>query len=339
MIAGGVGTRLRPLTLMRPKPLMPLVDSPLLEYQLAYLRTAGITEVCFATNYMSEAVDRQFGDGRHFGVSLTYAVEDVPLDTAGAIRNAYDQMPGDDCVVFNGDTIHAFDIAEIIELHRRRQAEVTLTLRKVERPHPYGVVPIDEDCRVEGFREPSEEQKRAIGGDPTGEFDAINAGLYVMNKSALESIPQRRCNIEREVFPLFVSEGRRIYGDIQQARWIDIGRPSQYLEAVAAVVAGEIQSPRPFLKRGDAAIHATAEVADSATVSCHSSVGQGVRIEDEAYISASAIFDGVRVGSSARIENSIIGDGCEIGPNAVVRDTVLGAGCVVKEFSLLGGFS
>ena len=249
VIAGGLGTRLRPLTLTRPKPLMPLAGAPLLEYQLSYLRAAGITEVCFATNYMADAVEAHFGDGSALGMKITYAVEREPLDTAGAIRNGYDAMPGEDCVVFNGDVIHGFDIADIVRGHIERNSFVTLTLKEVERPHAFGVVPVDDRGNLTGFLEPTDEQKRSAGGPPTGEFDAINAGLYVMKKEALEAIPQRRCNIEREVFPQFITEGKAIYGDVRKEYWIDIGRPSQYLNAIAAIVAGEVSSPRKFLRR------------------------------------------------------------------------------------------
>lgn len=331
VIAGGLGTRLRPLTLTRPKPLMTLVDAPLLEYQLSYLKEAGIREVCFATNYMAEQVEEAFGDGSAFGVRLVYAVESEPLDTGGAIRNAYDAFPGDDCVVFNGDTIHAFDIREIVRCHRERRCDVTLTLRRVGRPHPYGVVPCDKDGNVLGFVEPTDEQKRSCGGPPTGEFDAINAGLYVMSAKSLEQIPQRPCNIEREFFPWLISEGAKVCADIQDGFWIDIGRPVQYLEAVAAVVRGDAKSPRPLLRRGDSAVHATADVEDSAKISCHSAVGASVRIGGNAEILASAILEGSEIGAGARISNSIVAEHCRIGTGVELRNVVLAAETVVGD--------
>lgn len=331
VIAGGLGTRLRPLTLTRPKPLMPLVDAPLLEYQLSYLRDAGIMDVCFATNYMADQVEKAFGDGSAYGVRLVYAVESEPLDTGGAIRNAYDAIPGDDCVVFNGDTIHAFDIGAIVKRHRERGCDVTLTLKRVERPHAYGVVPCDGDGNVLGFIEPTEEQKRSVGGSPTGEFDAINAGLYVMSRQALEQIPQRRCNIEREFFPWLISQGAKVCGDIQDAYWIDIGRPAQYLEAVRAVVRGEVKCPRAILRRGDSAVHATAEVKDSAEVCCHSAVGPSVRIGDNVKVCASAVLEGSVIGPRARISNCIVAEECRIGTDVELRNVVLSAGTVVGD--------
>jgi mannose-1-phosphate guanylyltransferase len=341
VIAGGFGTRLRPLTLTRPKPLMPLVNAPLLEYQLSYLRAAGVSEVCFATNYMSDAVQAHFGDGSAIGMSLVYAVEEEPLDTAGAIRNAYDTFPGDPegYVVFNGDVIHGFDIADIVRGHVAGDRDVTLTLRSVERPHAYGRVPVLSDGRVEGFYEPSQEQKLAAGGERTGEFDTINAGLYVMSAAAIETIPLRKCNVERETFPQLIAGGWKVYGDVRDDYWIDIGRPSQYLEAVSAIVEGKVGSPRNFLKRGDAAVHESADVDEGAKLCCNSSIGPGVVVAAGAEICGSALLEGVVIEEGAQITRSILAEGCRVGPRAEVRQSVLGAGSVVTENGLLGEYA
>ncbi|MGI8923083.1 MAG: sugar phosphate nucleotidyltransferase [Fimbriimonadales bacterium] len=334
VIAGGFGTRLRPLTLTRPKPLMPLVNAPLLAYQLSYLKAAGIKEVCFATNYMWEAVQAEFGDGTAIGMKIVYAVEDEPLDTGGAIRNAYDAFPGDECVVFNGDVIHGFDIADIVRKHHERGADVTLTLHEVARPHVYGVVPVGEGGEVRGFHEPSDEQKRALSGPADELTDLINAGLYVMSAAAIETIPLRRCNVEREVFPKLIGEGWRVFGDVRGDYWIDIGRPTQYLEAVAAIVSGQVASVT-----GASAVHGEARVHESAKVCCHSSIGKGVTIGEGSTVCASAIFEDVRVGSGVKIVRSVIGEGSVIGSSASIENSVLAAGSVIGEHSLLGGFA
>lgn len=339
IIAGGFGTRLRPLTLTRPKPLMSLVGAPLLRYQLEYLHKAGITEVCFATNYMAEAVESEFGDGASLGMKLRYAVEQEPLDTAGAIRNAYETMPGDDCVIFNGDVIHDFDIASIIAKHTSRDADITLTLRSVQRPHAFGVVHLNTNGMVEGFLEPSEEQKRTASGEKTGEYDSINAGLYVMSKAAIETIPLQRCNIEREIFPKLIQEGWKVYGEVRDEYWIDIGRPAQYLDAVDAVVSGKVGSPHKFLKRGDAAVDPTAEVADGATLCCNTSIGAGCTVADGAEICASALLEGVQVGQSTKIVHSIIGENAHIGANCSIHEAVIAPGSFLGDYSQSGVLS
>lgn len=336
VIAGGLGTRLRPLTLTRPKPLMPLAGAPLLEYQLSYLRAAGISEVCFATNYMADAVEAEFGDGSDLGMKLSYAVEEEPLDTAGAIRNAYDAIPGEDCVVFNGDVIHGFDIADILRGHQERDAFVTLTLRRVERPHAFGVVPTDGDGRVLGFHEPTDEQKRSAQGESTGEFDNINAGLYVMKAEAIEAIPQRRCNIEREIFPKFVEEGKAVYGDVRDDFWIDIGRPAQYLEAIAAIVSGQVAAPRAFLRRDEAAVDATADIAEDAKLCCGCSIGPNVQIGAGAEICNSAILEGAVIGEGCKVVGSVIGERSYVGEGSEVLRSALAAGTSIGAHSRIG---
>lgn len=307
-----------------------------MEYQLSYLRDAGVSEVCFATNYMSVAVEAEFGDGSAIGMRITYAVEEEPLDTAGAIRNAYDAIPGEDCVVFNGDVIHGFDIADIIRKHNERDAFVTLTLRSVERPHAYGVVPIDERGKVQGFLEPTDEQKRDISGPPTGEFDNINAGLYVMRKEAIEAIPQRRCNIEREIFPEFVRQGKAVYGDVRSDFWLDIGSPEQYLRAVAAIVSGEVASPRSFLRVEEGAVDPSAEVADDVRLCCGCSVGAGAWVGAGSEICNTAILEGARIGQGSKMMGSIIGEGSVIGEYSEVRGSAIAAGSVLGAYSRIG---
>jgi mannose-1-phosphate guanylyltransferase len=315
---------------------MPIVSAPLLEYQISYLKSAGITEVCFATNYMAEAVAKTFGSGAALGVDLVYAVEDEPLDTGGAIRNAYEAFPGESCVVFNGDVIHGFDISDIIRMHEGRNADITLTLRSVNRPHAYGVVPLGPDSRVLGFHEPSDEHKRTLSATADPGVDTINAGLYVMSAAAIETIPLQRCNIEREVFPALVADNWRVFGDVRGDFWIDIGRPSQYLEAVRAVVAGLVRSPHPLLKVADSAVDASANVALSASLSGCSAVGPKCEVADNASIKSSAIFEGVAIGSGASVENSIIAEGSFIGENATVRNAVLAANSHIGPNSCIG---
>lgn len=334
VIAGGLGTRLRPLTLSRPKPLMPLVNAPLLEYQIAYLKSAGIAEVCFATNYMADAVEAHFRDGSDFGVRLVYAVEKEPLDTGGAIRNAWDALPPDDCVVFNGDTIHSFDIAAIVRRHQERQADVTLTLLEVPRPHAYGVVPLDDEGRVLGFQEPTEEQKRTLSGPADGS-DFINAGLYVINREVMEEFfPQRKCNVEREVFPKVIAAGRRVFGDVQEGFWIDIGRPSQYLRAVRAVLTGEVAAARPFSQVGDSAIDEEACV-EGKVCDC-SVVSKGAVVSSEATVEGSVLLEGAVVCDGAVVRWSIIGENAEIQRHSVVENSVIGGGTILTSYTRSG---
>ncbi len=213
IIAGGFGTRFRPLTYTRPKPLMPILNRPLLEYQVGLLKAHGITEIVFATNYMAEAMERHFGDGIRFGVKMRYAQEDQPLGTAGAIRNAANSLwRRETVVVFNGDIVTDFDLSAIIELHRKRGARATIALKAVPSPNPYGVLDLDSEGRVLAWREPTEEQKKALAANPNVEqtgWDYINAGFYVLEPEVIESIPEgRMVSIEREIYPRMIAQRR-----------------------------------------------------------------------------------------------------------------------------------
>jgi NDP-sugar pyrophosphorylase family protein len=192
IIAGGAGTRLRPLTYTRPKPLIPVVNRPFLEYQVALLKRHGIDEIIFCTNYMADKIQNHFGDGSRFGVSMRYAIEEQPLGTAGAIKNAQNIAGRDTLVVLNGDVLTDFDIGSVIRFHKEKDALVTLTLKEVPSPSPYGVILTDATGRVQEFREPSEAQKKALAANPHVEHtgvDPINAGIYVMQPEALDAIP------------------------------------------------------------------------------------------------------------------------------------------------------
>jgi mannose-1-phosphate guanylyltransferase len=337
VIAGGLGTRLRPLTLTRPKPLMPLVGAPLLEYQIYYLRSAGIEEVCFATNYLAEEVEKFFGDGSAFGVRLLYAREEEPLGTGGAIRNAFDAFPEkDDCVIFNGDTIHAFNISEIIDGHRQRNADVTLTLKEVRRPHPYGVVPLDKEGRVLGFLEPTDEQKRSLQSPKEEGTDFINAGLYIISREVLEAFPKGPSSVERDVFPALIREGRRVFGCVQKTFWIDIGRPVQYLEAVRAVVKGWVPSPRPLSLTGDSVVAKSSRVEEGAKIEDASVVGEKVTVGKGACLRGSVILEGAKIGEGTVVERSIIGEGCVIGQYCHLSECVLAPGTHLPDYTLAG---
>lgn len=353
IIAGGFGTRLRPLTLTRPKPLMPLANRPFLEYQVALLHSAGIEEIVFATNYLADQIESHFGDGAEHGVRMIYKEEKEPLDTGGAVRNAIDGLPSMDCVVFNGDVLHDFDLAAILRDHEDSGADATLTLYTVHRPHPYGVVPTDPQRNVQAFQEPSQEQKRAADrGERQDGTDNINAGLYVFKGATAESIPLRRCNIEREFFPGLISSGALVRGYITGGYWTDVGRPAQLLAATRGILDGEVRTPIPpagdshggvFLGAGSrlegqvspgCAIGNDCHVLAGATVQDCSCIGSGSEIGGQ--VSGSVLLDGVRVGKDAIVEGCLIDSGCTIGEGARLHNVVLGARSDVTPYSLLG---
>lgn len=318
IIAGGLGTRLRPLTYQRPKPLVPLANRPFLEYQVAHLKRHGITDIVFATNYMAEAIEAHFGDGSRFGVRMRYAIEDKPLGTGGAIRNAADRFPGQSVAVFNGDILTDLDISKVLAFHRDKQAIATITLAEVPGPHPFGILILDETGRVEEWREPSEEAKKALASDhdlvPTG-VDFINSGFYVLEPAFLEQItPGVPSSVERDIYPPLLAEKAPVYGIAPGGFWMDVGRAEQLMTATQAVLSGQVTTAIPGAAIGDGA-----NVAHGAFVSPQSAVGKNCRIGSESRLENAILMDNVTVGSHVRLTGVIVDENTTIGDEVVVE--------------------
>ena len=318
IIAGGFGTRLRPLTFHRPKHLLPVANRPFLEYQVALLRKHGIREIVFASNYLWQQIEAHFGDGSGFGVSMRYALEPEPLGTAGAIRNAYRLTGPEPLFVLNGDVLTDFDLGEIIEFHHDKRAEATIALRAVDRPHAFGVIDADSAGRLLDWREPSEEDKNRVAageGDADGESDNINAGIYILEPSFVERIPPGRAvSIERETFPAALAEGRSIYATLPAGYWLDIGNPRQYLAANTAVLSGKVETDLTC-----AAVHPSASIGPGSAVSADSAIGPNSTIGADCVIDRSVILDGVRIGNGCTIRGAILDSDVEIESGRIVQ--------------------
>ena len=328
MLAGGEGTRLRPLTYTTPKPLLPIANRPFLEHQLAWLAGHGVDEVVLSLGYRPDAFAGRFPDGVFYpgtprtpgaGVRLRYAVEPEPLGTAGAIRFAASGLEGGRLIVCNGDILTDLDLSALVRFHTERGAEATIALTRVEDPSAFGVVPTDEDGRVLGFVE-----KPAPGAAPT---DWVNAGTYVLEASVLDAIPDGRAvSIERETFPGLLEQGRSLYAMPSPAYWLDIGTPAKYLQANADLLAG-----RTMLAAPDSDVDPAADVTGS-VVGARAEVGKGARVL------RSVLLEGARVGPGAEVADSIIGAGASVGDGAVVKDlSIVGPGAEVAAGARLAG--
>ncbi|HET6963384.1 MAG TPA: NDP-sugar synthase [Acidimicrobiales bacterium] len=302
VLVGGEGTRLRPLTLTKPKQMLPVGGRPMIERVLEWLAGHGVDEAVLSLGYRPDAFLEAYPEGEACGIRLRYAVEESPLDTAGAIRFAATEDGVDATfVVVNGDVLTDIDVTALVAFHRDRRAEATIALTPVEDPSAFGVVPTDEDGRVLAFIE-----KPPAGQAPT---NLINAGTYVLEPSVLERIPGgRRVSIERETFPALVAEGR-LYALGSASRWLDAGTPATYLAANLA-----------YAPSGPAADH----------VAC-SIVGEDVTIRSGAVVERSVLMDGAVIGAGAVVQDSIVGAGASVGDGARIRNlSVLGDGYVVE---------
>ena len=333
IIAGGLGTRLRPLTYHRPKPLVQVVNRPFLEYQVALLREHGVDDIVFATNYMADKIQGHFGDGSRFGVKMRYAVEDAPLGTGGAIRNAAELFPDEDVAVFNGDVLTDYDLKTVIDFHYSKSAVATITLQPVPSPNPFGVLVLNEDERVTAWLEPSEETKKALANEQnvavTG-TDLINAGFYVLSARFINSIPHgEKCSVERDIFPRLLAEHAPVYGCAPGGFWMDLGRAEQLMSATRAILDGSVKT-----HTNDVAISPSATVADHSLISGLTSIGAGSTVGKGSLLTDCIIMDGVRIGNNVSLSHLIVDEHTIIEDDVVVEGKLGGATPVIAAGSL-----
>lgn len=317
VLVGGMGTRLRPLTLSAPKPMLPTAGLPFLTHLLSRIAEAGIEHVVMGTSYKAAVFESEFGDGSKLGLQIDYVVEDEALGTGGGIANVASKLRHDTAVVFNGDVLSGCDLRALLDSHEERGADVTLHLVRVGDPRAFGCVPTDSDGVVTAFLEKTQDP-------PT---DQINAGCYVFKRSIIDDIPKGRAlSVEREVFPQLLSDGKRVCGYVDATYWRDMGTPEDFVRGSADLVRGIAPSPALTHQRGEKLVHDGASVAPGALLIGGTVVGRGAEVSGGARLDGAVIFDGVKIGAGAVIERSIIGFGAHIGPRALIRDGVIGDG-------------
>jgi mannose-1-phosphate guanylyltransferase len=321
VLAGGEGTRLRPLTLTVPKPVMPLAGRPFLTFMLDWLKRHGVDDVILSCGFMSEAVERVLGD-EYDGMKLHHMVEEEPLGTGGPMRLAADEgLLEDRLLVLNGDVLTDMDLTAELKQHTATGARATLALTAVEDTSSYGVVPTRPDGQVEAFLEKSE------GPAPT---NRINAGAYVLERSVVDEIPPGRAvSFEREVFPKLVDDG--LYGWMAEGYWIDIGTPERYLEATYDLLAGRVESSLPPRDETDSLVYdgcitSGARIGPLAVLGRHCSVG------DRSVVERSVLHDSVMVGTQCTVTEAIVGEGARLADGVQVDPgAVIGAGASIAE--------
>ncbi len=317
VLVGGKGTRLRPLTLSAPKPMLPTAGLPFLTHLLSRIAAAGVEHVVLGTSFKASVFEAEFGDGSKLGLQIDYVFEEQPLGTGGAIANVADKLRHDTALVFNGDVLSGADLGTLLAFHHGNDAGVTLHLVRVADPRAFGCVPTDEAGRVTAFLEKTEDP-------PT---DQINAGCYVFDREIIDRIPRgRQVSVEREVFPNLLSDGVKVCGYVDATYWRDMGTPEDFVRGSSDLVRGIAPSPALGGQRGESLVHDGASVAPGALLIGGTVVGRGAEIGPGVRLDGAVIFDGARVEAGAVIERSIIGAGAHIGPRALIRDGVIGDG-------------
>ncbi|KAG8344985.1 Nucleotidyl transferase MobA like NTP transferase domain [Trypanosoma vivax] len=335
ILVGGYGTRLRPLTLTMPKPLVPFCNKPMTVHQLEALRDAGVKEVILAVAYRSEEMKQVMTEWeRELGISVVYSFEDEPLGTAGPLALARSILLQDDSPFFvlNADVTCKFPLKKLLEFHLQHGKEGTIAVTRVEDWKKYGVVVHDEKTgKIERFAEKPQE---FIG-------DKINAGIYVFNKSILNRIKLEKTSIERQVFPNMASEGQ-LYAFNLEGFWMDIGVPSDYIDGIgkylsslvgtpAAKELAQAESGQEYVLNGFVMIHPTAKISKGCVIGPNVTIGPGCTIGPFCRIQRSAVFDKSDIGAGALIDSSIVAWRGKVGSWCRIVNTVLGEDVQVND--------
>ncbi|HEV2951020.1 MAG TPA: sugar phosphate nucleotidyltransferase, partial [Actinomycetota bacterium] len=333
VMAGGEGTRLRPLTSNQPKPMVPIVGKPCIEHILELLRKHGFQDVIVTVAFLPQAIRSYFGNGETLGMDIEYSVEESPLGTAGSVRLASDRLD-DTFLVISGDALCDFDLSKLVEVHKAKEAAVTIALKSVENPLEFGIVVTDSDGRVERFLEkPSWSQVFS---------DTINTGVYVLEPEVLRHVPtDRPYDFSKELFPLLLEMGRPVYGHVVEGYWQDVGDLTQYRQANFDALDGNVALELPGVRlRGNVWLGEGVEIDDidriegpaflgnycrigaDATVGPYSVLSSSVTLRERARTVASVIDASTHIGRSALIENAIVGRNCDIRSHVRIHEDV-----------------
>jgi NDP-sugar pyrophosphorylase family protein len=322
LLAGGKGTRLRPLTIHTPKPIVPIFNRPFLTYQIDLIKQVPeIDEVILSLNYQPRRIEEMFGDGSGSGIKIRYVVEPAPLGTAGAVKYAGDKLT-ESVVVFNGDVLTQIDLAAVIALHRERGARATIVLTPVPNPSAYGLVETDAAGNVRRFVEKPNPEEITT--------NHINAGIYVLEPDTFDRIPSEVAwSIERSYFPSLIERGETFIAYVYNGYWIDIGTHEKYLQVHRDIMDGRYVA-EPFREARKRAIAPDARVEEGATVEGPCFIDEGVLIKAGARIGPySVIGRQTQVEEDAVIDGAIIWPNCRVSREAVVHDAILGRHCHV----------
>ena len=343
IMAGGQGTRLRPLTSSIPKPMLPVVNRPIMEHIVNLLHAHGITDLYATLQFLPTNISSYFDDGSQWGVSLTYALEKTPLGTAGSVKNCSGYLDGP-FLVISGDALTDIDLTRAVDFHRQKGAVATLVLVSVANPLEFGIVVTDEEGRIERFLE------KPNWGQVFS--DTINTGIYVLDPVIFEHIPgEGPFDFSQDLFPLLLREGYPLYGYVAEGYWCDVGNFAQYLSAQKDVLDGKVEVTPPGFQvsrgiwlgeeaeiaegasvTGPAVIGAHSKVEAGATLREYAVIGENVAVKAGSFVHRSIVFDNTYVGGGSHLRGCVVGKNCDLKSNVRVEEgVVIGDDCLVGE--------
>ncbi|CAN5750779.1 hypothetical protein BH23ACT11_BH23ACT11_13920 [soil metagenome] len=344
IMAGGKGTRLRPLTSNQPKPMISIVNKPCMEHIVNLLKRHGFAEIVTTLGFMPEVIEDYFGDGSKWGVKIEHSVEEEPMGTAGSVKLAVDRLD-ERFIIVSGDALTDANLSKAVEFHEQSGAEATLVLQHVDDPSEFGIVVVDDEGRVERFLEkPNPEEVFSY---------TANTGIYVLEAGILDDIPaDEEYDFADDLFPKLLDEGRRVYGYVtEKPFWEDIGNIDQYLDAQRAVLGGEVTGVEiPGEPRdgnvyvgegaeveedslaGPVVIGENVKISAGARVGPYTVLGPNVAVESGAKVVGSTVAEGSVIGADAELDCALVGRSCKVGANArLLEDSAIGDNVVVGD--------
>ncbi|RCV51762.1 mannose-1-phosphate guanyltransferase [Marinitenerispora sediminis] len=348
VMAGGEGTRLRPMTANQPKPLLPVVNKPIMEHVLRLLKRHGFDDTVVTVQFLATLIRNYFGDGEELGMSLRYVAEEVPLGTAGSVKNAEEHLRGEPFIVISGDALTDIDLTDMVRFHRENGAMVTIGLKRVANPLEFGIIIVDEQGRIQRFLE------KPTWGQVFS--DTVNTGIYIMEPEVLDRFPAGEVvDWSGDVFPELLKEGAPLYGYIADGYWEDVGTHESYLRAQADVLSGKVDveidgfemSPGVWVAEGaevdpEAVLKGPLYIGDYAKVEAGAELreftvlGSNVVVRSEAFLHRAVVHDNVYVGASTHLRGCVIGKNTDVMPSARIEEgTVVGEECVIESEAYL----
>src|SRR6201991_392175 len=323
-MAGGEGTRLRPMTANQPKPLLPVANRPIMEHVLRLLKRHGFTETVVTVQFLAALIRNYFGDGEELGMSLYYATEEMPLGTAGSVKNAQDALRDERFLVISGDALTDIDLSDMVRFHKKNGAMVTIGLKRVPNPLEFGIIIVDEEGRIQRFLE------KPTWGQVFS--DTVNTGIYVMEPEVLDCFPAgESVDWSSDVFPKLLEEGAPLYGYIADGYWEDVGTHESYLKAQADMLSGKIDveidgfemSPGVWVAEGadvdpEAVLKGPLYIGDYAKVEAGAELreftvlGSNVVVKEGAFLHRAVVHDNVFVGPAANLRGAVIGKNTDL---------------------------
>ena len=342
-MAGGEGTRLRPMTANQPKPLLPVVNKPIMEHVLLLLKRHGFTETVVTVQFLASLVRNYFGDGEDVGMSLQYATEEMPLGTAGSVKNAEDELRAGPFLVISGDALTDIDLSALVRYHQENSALVTVALTRVPNPLEFGIIIVDEDGRIQRFLE------KPTWGQVFS--DTVNTGIYVMEPEVLAEVPAGvSVDWSGDVFPQLLKSGAPLYGWIADGYWEDVGSHESYLKAQADVLSGRVEaeidgfevSPGVWVSEGaevdpEALLSGPLCIGDYAKIEAGAQlreftvVGSNVVVKEGAFLHRAVVHNNVYVGQGTTLRGCVIGKNTDVMGSARIEEgAVVGDECVIE---------